>query len=62
MAEYRTYLIGDDGHFYDVVHLNCADDAEAMEKAKRLAVGHDVELWQLDRKIATFKSIPKMTD
>jgi len=25
-----------------------------MEKAKPLAVGHDVELWQRNRKIATF--------
>jgi hypothetical protein len=62
MAEYRAYLVDSDGHFYDVVPLICADDAEAMEKAKRLAVGHDVELWQLDRKIATFKRIPKMTN
>ena len=59
MAEYRAYLIGDDGHFYDAVSLVCADDAEAMEKAKRPAVGHDVELWQLDRKIATIKHILK---
>ena len=54
MAEYRAYLVDSDGHFYDVVPLICADDAEAMEKAKQLAVGHDVELWQRDRKIATF--------
>jgi hypothetical protein len=59
MAEYRAYLIGDDGHFYDAVSLVCADDAEAMEKAKRLAVGHDVELWQLDRKIATLNHKPE---
>jgi hypothetical protein len=61
MAEYRAYLVDSDGHFYDVVPLICVDDAEAMEKAKPLAVGHDVELWQLDRKIATLKHIPKMT-
>jgi hypothetical protein len=42
----------------DAVPLICTDDAEAMEKAKQLAVGHDVELWQLDRKIATIKHIP----
>jgi hypothetical protein len=59
MAEYRAYLIGDDGHFYDAVPLTCADDAEAIEMAKRLAIDHDVELWQLDRKIATLKHIPK---
>jgi hypothetical protein len=57
MAEYRAYLVDRDGHFYEAVPLICADDAEAMEKAKRLAVGHDVELWQLDRKIANFNPI-----
>ena len=54
MAEYRAYLIGDDGHFYDAVPLICADDAEAMEMAKKLVIDRDVELWQLDRKIGTF--------
>jgi HJR/Mrr/RecB family endonuclease len=39
--------------------LICGDDAEAMEKAKQLAVDHDVELWQRDRKIATFNHTPK---
>jgi hypothetical protein len=44
MAEYRVYLIDSDDRFYDVVPLICADDDEAMEKAKHLADGHDVEL------------------
>jgi len=57
MAEYRAYLVDSDGHFYDVVPLICVDDVEAMEKAKLLAVGYDVELWQLDRKIATLKHV-----
>jgi hypothetical protein len=61
MAEYRAYLVDSDGHFYDVVPLICADDAEAMEKAKPLAVGHDVELWQLDRKVATLNHKAGMT-
>jgi hypothetical protein len=58
MAEYRGYLVDRDGHFYEAVPLICADDAEAMEKAK-LAVGHDVELWQFDRKVATFNHKPE---
>jgi hypothetical protein len=49
MAEYRVYLIDSDDRFYDVVPLICADDDEAMEKAKQLADGHDVELWQRDQ-------------
>jgi hypothetical protein len=31
------------------------DDGEAIKLAKQLVDGHDVELWQLDRKIETFK-------
>ena len=54
MAEYRAYLIGDDSHFYDAFPLICADDAEAIEMAKKLVIDRDVELWQLDRKIGTF--------
>jgi hypothetical protein len=54
MAEYRAYLIGDDGHFHDVFPLTCADDAEAIETAKKLVINRDVELWQRDRKIGTF--------
>jgi len=61
MAEYRAYLVDRDGHFYEAVPLICADDAEAMEKAKPLAVDHDVELWQLDRKVATFNHNAGMT-
>jgi len=28
--------------------LTCADDAEAIEMAKKLVIDRDVELWQLD--------------
>jgi hypothetical protein len=59
MPEYSAYLVGSDGHFYQAVHLICADDAEAIETAKQLAEGHDVELWQRGRKIATFHHTPK---
>jgi hypothetical protein len=54
MAEYRAYLVDRDDHFFDTVHLTCADDAEAIEQALALAMGHGVELWQLDRKVALF--------
>jgi hypothetical protein len=54
MADYRVYLVDADGHFFDAVALVCADDAEAIEQAKQLVHAHDIELWKLDRKIATF--------
>ena len=57
MAEYRAYVVGSDGHFIDSFVLECADDTEAMERAKQLVDGHDVELWQLARKITVFKRI-----
>jgi hypothetical protein len=60
MPEYRAYVIGDDGHFFEAVPLTCVDDAEATEKVKRLVDGHDIELWQYDRKIARFDRKPKM--
>ena len=61
MADYRVYLVGNDGNFCDVVPLVCADDAEAIEHVQRLAVAHDVELWQLDRKVAVFQDQDKNT-
>ena len=55
MQEYRAYIVGDDGHFLRAVDIFCEDDDTTKEHAKRLVNGHDVELWQLDRKIETFK-------
>jgi hypothetical protein len=54
MQEYRAYLIGPDRHIFQRTDLVCADDEAAKDSAKRLVDGHDVELWQLDRKIAMF--------
>jgi hypothetical protein len=54
MNDYRAYLIGSDGHIQSRVDLVCEDEAEAKERAKQLVDGHDVELWQRGREIATF--------
>ena len=45
MAEYRAYTVGDDGHFIGFEPLICTDECDAIEKAKRLVNGCDVELW-----------------
>ena len=55
MNEYRAYLLGPDGHIQQRIDLFCADDDAAKEQARQLVDGHDVELWQLDRQIATFR-------
>jgi hypothetical protein len=54
MASYRVYLVDADGHFSDVIALDCANDAEAIEAAKAVANGQSAELWQLARKVAVF--------
>jgi hypothetical protein len=55
---YRAYIIGRDGHFIKAIALDCADDDAAREYAKQLIDGHEVELWQRDRKIAQFGRKP----
>jgi hypothetical protein len=59
MQHYRAYIMGEDGHILRPVELFCENDDAAKEKARLLVDGHDVELWQLDRKISVFLSEPK---
>jgi hypothetical protein len=54
MPDYRAYLVGSDGHFYRSIVLDVPDEAAAVAAAKQLVDGHDVELWERDRKIAKF--------
>jgi hypothetical protein len=58
MQDYQAYVIGPDGHITMRVDLHCADEAAAREGAKQLVNGQAVELWQQDRRIATFKPAP----
>jgi len=53
MADYRVYIIGDDGHFREAFPLVCENDDIAIEQAKQLVNGHDLELWQLGRKVVS---------
>ena len=55
MAEYRAYIVGTDGQFIKAIELLCPDDDTAKEYAKQLVDGHDVELWQGDRRIESFQ-------
>jgi hypothetical protein len=55
MPDYRAYIMGPDGHVQNRVELRCDDDAEAIRLAEQLVDDHDIELWQLDRHIETFR-------
>jgi hypothetical protein len=55
MAEYRAYILTPDDHITRAIDLFCPNDDAAKEKAKQLVNGHDVELWQLGRKVETLK-------
>jgi hypothetical protein len=43
------------------VDLFCENDEAAKKRARQLVDGHDVELWQLDRKISVFLRGPPDT-
>jgi hypothetical protein len=55
MTEYRAYILTPDDHIARAVDLFCEDDESAKERAKQLVNGHDVELWQLGRKVETLR-------
>ena len=54
MAEYRMYIIAADGQFIKAIDIFCPDDEKAKEYTKQLVDGHDIELWQGDRRIERF--------
>jgi hypothetical protein len=56
MQEYHAYVIGPDGHILQRIDLLCANDDAAKERASALVDGHDVELWQGERQVETFKA------
>ena len=59
MPDYRAYVLGLDGRIQKAIHLDCGDDEAAIERAQQLVDGHDVELWQNERKVARFDRKPK---
>jgi hypothetical protein len=44
VAEYRAYVVGDDGHFISFRAFACDSDADTTTWAKQLVDGHDIEL------------------
>ncbi|MCP3471717.1 hypothetical protein NLM33_15440 [Bradyrhizobium sp. CCGUVB1N3] len=61
MAHYRAYLLDQHHHVISVANLQCANEQEARERAEQLVDVNDVELWQLDRRIAVFEAVTSRT-
>jgi hypothetical protein len=60
MQDYRAYIIN--GRFDSIrtefLH-NHPDDSTAIEAAKQLADGHDIELWDRDRFVGRFSPVAR---
>jgi hypothetical protein len=46
MTDYRTYVIGEDGHFASSRGFVCDTDDHAIEWAKQLLDDQPIELWR----------------
>jgi hypothetical protein len=58
MADYRAYLVGEDGHILDCKARRWMDDRQAVEWAKQLVDGRAIELWSGERFVAKFEPKP----
>ena len=61
MPQYRIYTFREDGHFSTVQRIECADETQAVQKARQLVEGEDGELWRGEHLIARFTDIQKTT-
>jgi hypothetical protein len=56
MLDYRIYTFTSDNHIADAAVINCETDQEAIEKARQLIEGRDIEVWQRARCLARIKA------
>jgi len=54
---YRAYLINDLGRIVNSHYLNCENDEQAIEEARRLVSCYGVQLWDRARMIASFSPL-----
>ncbi len=56
MPEYRVYFLDNAGHISGPAEIIQAEtDDQAVQSAKPLVDGHDVEVWLFDRRVAVLK-------
>ena len=54
MQNYRAYFLDRDGHISNAIDMECTDDEQAKECAKKFLSDRNAELWQEDRLIAIY--------
>ena len=59
MHRYRIYTFREDGHFSGFQRIECAEEGQAVRKARQLVAGQDGELWDSDHLIARFHDAEK---
>jgi hypothetical protein len=59
VADYRAYFLRDEGCLSGAKPLVCENDDEAIEKAKLLLNGADIELWSGPRCVVRLKRKPE---
>ena len=59
MIEYQMRIIGTDGQLRRIIGLLCPDDESAIDYAREVVHGHDIELWRGDRRLDRFKVAPE---
>ncbi|MBR0822342.1 hypothetical protein [Bradyrhizobium liaoningense] len=60
--QYRAYLVGANGVFCSAEAFEADSDASALRIAQKFTRRSDVEVWQLDRKIALLvRATPPVT-
>jgi hypothetical protein len=59
MADYRAYIVGEDGHFLDCEARRWMDDRQAVEWAKQLVASYPIELWCGGRFVAKLEPKPE---
>lgn len=55
MIEYQIRILGSNGGLRWRITLFCPDDDSARDYARQVVDGYDLELWEGERKIETFK-------
>jgi hypothetical protein len=54
---FRAYILNDHGRIFNFAELEADGDDDAKRQARHLQDGFDIEVWQLDRKVAVLKAV-----